>query len=634
MKRKTEPDIFEVTEDKLPPDSEKGNVVTYSERGSQTLVRKSNELIQNAMYSLTLSQQKLILHIFAMIKPSDTELPRYEISIYEFLKLCGIDPHNGSMYNQVKKNIEDIANTPVQWIRIQGTQKITMFRWIESATIDQSSGKILLTLSPILKPHLIQLKELYTTMDVTYIMMMKSQYSVRVYELCKSYQNLYLQNKQRGKPLIWDLEQFKKQVDCSAQNWAHLRRSVLDKAKAEINGHTDIIFDYEICEKEKTRVTAISVTIEPVGQDEANKNLSIISSALTKRKKRMKNHPIADGEEFEHYDKDPSIVNLDYVSSPESTIPYSFGSKPEELKKEIEIHAKIEKLRKELSSSEFNAVSVIIKLMCNMAGKTDGKTKLIDGGNQKFFEAMNEIIFNCKSLYDWFLGIAPRYAKHVIPAARTKDSPVPYLWKSVLEDMENYQIYISREADEDKDDGLPVYEAESVSLDEEPTLLIPDDASTKKEMLQALKKFIDEESLKKELTQSQQDALDEILQFVVYFCRRNVKSKDEGMIQGKANMQFLNSLNKCIEKYGGLTGLFKTMAITYDYDTYWANLCRDRKVKNPKAVFQSEIEKALLMPVGFIQNFNARLTQEEQEQKNNTQFKQDWTAAFDDDFSS
>lgn len=59
-------------------------VATYSGRGNQTIVRKSNDLIQNAMYSLSLSQQKLMLHIFAMIKPSDTELPRYEMSIYEF----------------------------------------------------------------------------------------------------------------------------------------------------------------------------------------------------------------------------------------------------------------------------------------------------------------------------------------------------------------------------------------------------------------------------------------------------------------------------------------------------------------------------------------------------------------------
>ena len=32
-------------------------VATFSGRGGQTIVRKSNDLIQNAMYSLTLSQQ-------------------------------------------------------------------------------------------------------------------------------------------------------------------------------------------------------------------------------------------------------------------------------------------------------------------------------------------------------------------------------------------------------------------------------------------------------------------------------------------------------------------------------------------------------------------------------------------------
>ena len=197
-------------------------VATYSARGNQTIVRKSNDLIQNAMYSLTLSQQKLMLHIFAMIKPSDTELPRYEMSIYEFLKLCGVDPHNGSMYKQVKKNIEDIANAKVQWIRLAGTQKITMFRWLSSATIDEGTGKIVLTLDQSLKPHLIQLKEFYTTMNITYTLPMKSQYSIKIYELCKSYQNLYLEKKKKGEPLVWSIETLKKQVAEGRTSHAYL----------------------------------------------------------------------------------------------------------------------------------------------------------------------------------------------------------------------------------------------------------------------------------------------------------------------------------------------------------------------------------------------------------------------------
>ena len=83
MAPKKQPNAPRTNDEALTP------VATYSARGNQTIVRKSNDLIQNAMYSLTLSQQKLMLHIFAMIKPSDTELPRYEMSIYEFLKLCG-----------------------------------------------------------------------------------------------------------------------------------------------------------------------------------------------------------------------------------------------------------------------------------------------------------------------------------------------------------------------------------------------------------------------------------------------------------------------------------------------------------------------------------------------------------------
>ena len=263
-------------------------VATYSGRGNQTIVRKSNDLIQNAMYSLSLSQQKLMLHIFAMIKPSDTELPRYEMSIYEFLKLCGVDPHNGSMYKQVKKNIEDIANAKVQWIRLAGTQKITMFRWLSSATIDEGTGKIVLTLDQSLKPHLIQLKEFYTTMNITYTLPMKSQYSLKIYELCKSYQNLYITKKEKGEPLVWNIETLKKQVDCNAANWAHVRRTVLDKAKSEINGHTDIYFDYEVYEKDRQRVIAIAVTIEPVDKQVADDKLNEITKSMSNRVRSKK----------------------------------------------------------------------------------------------------------------------------------------------------------------------------------------------------------------------------------------------------------------------------------------------------------------------------------------------------------
>ena len=607
-------------------------VATYSGRGSQTIVRKSNDLIQNAMSTLTLSQQKLMLHIFAMIKPSDTELPRYEMSIYEFLKLCGVDPHNGSMYAQVRNNIDAIANAKVQWIRLAGTQKITMFRWLSGATIDEGTGKIVLTLDQALKPHLIQLKEFYTTMNITYTLPMKSQYSLKIYELCKSYQNLYLTKKQKGEPLVWNIETLKKQVDCNATNWAHVRRTVLDKAKSEINGHTDIYFDYEVYEKDRQRVIAVAVTIEPVDKQVADDKLNEITKSMSSKSRGKKKLTPA---ETGSLDDDPSILTLEYVSVPETTIPYSYGATPDLVRQELEVKAELDKLNRELTADEMEAVHTMIGAMVKMAGTPRGNDKMIDGGNAHFFQTVNNVIDNCGGLRRWFEGAAARYATRVIPVARTKSAPLPYLSKAILDDLENYRMYVTSGVPEPLGgyDAAPeqpdiVETTDFVETDAEPVnQLVPEDAATKKQVTAALLRYIDRDALSARLTTGQMEAFDDILQMTAYFCRRNVKGKDDGMMEGKANMQFLNALNKVIARYESLTPLYEAMAVMMDYDTYWKDLMKNPKIKNPKLVFQSEVERALLMPAAVIGEYTARKAQNDPRAVHK---EYDWVKAFEE----
>ena len=607
-------------------------VATYSGRGSQTIVRKSNDLIQNAMSTLTLSQQKLMLHIFAMIKPSDTELPRYEMSIYEFLKLCGVDPHNGSMYAQVRNNIDAIANAKVQWIRLAGTQKITMFRWLSGATIDEGTGKIVLTLDQALKPHLIQLKEFYTTMNITYTLPMKSQYSLKIYELRKSYQNLYLTKKQKGEPLVWNIETLKKQVDCNATNWAHVRRTVLDKAKSEINGHTDIYFDYEVYEKDRQRVIAVAVTIEPVDKQVADDKLNEITKSMSSKSRGKKKLTPA---ETGSLDDDPSILTLEYVSVPETTIPYSYGATPDLLRQELEVKAELDKLNRELTADEMEAVHTMIGAMVKMAGTPRGNDKMIDGGNAHFFQTVNNVIDNCGGLRRWFEGAAARYATRVIPVARTKSAPLPYLSKAILDDLENYRMYVTSGVPEPLGgyDAAPeqpdiVETTDFVETDAEPVnQLVPEDAATKKQVMAALLRYIDRDALSARLTTGQMEAFDDILQMTAYFCRRNVKGKDDGMMEGKANMQFLNALNKVIARYESLTPLYEAMAVMMDYDTYWKDLMKNPKIKNPKLVFQSEVERALLMPAAVIGEYTARKAQNDPRAVHK---EYDWVKAFEE----
>ena len=109
-------------------------------------------------------------------------------------------------------------------------------------------------------------------------------------------------------------------MDCNAANWAHVRRTVLDKAKSEINGHTDIYFDYEVYEKDRQRVIAIAVTIEPVDKQVADDKLNEITKSMSNRVRSKKGKLTL--AETGTLDDDPNVLTLEYVSVPETTIPY------------------------------------------------------------------------------------------------------------------------------------------------------------------------------------------------------------------------------------------------------------------------------------------------------------------------
>ena len=120
-----------------------------------------------------------------------------------------------------------------------------------------------------------------------------------------------------------------------------VRRTVLDKAKSEINGKTDILFDYAVYEKDRQRVIAISVTIEPVDKQVADQKLN--GSPNCAASVCAKDDRPGSGETGT-LDDDPNILTLDYVSVPETTIPYSYGATPDLMAQELGVKAELDKL--------------------------------------------------------------------------------------------------------------------------------------------------------------------------------------------------------------------------------------------------------------------------------------------------
>lgn len=619
------------TEKDLQPEEKDNLIVTFEERGNQTIVRKSNDLVQLTRNNLTLSQQRLMLHIFSMIKPEDTELPSYELSVYDFIKLSGMNPHSGALYKQVRRNIEELANAPVQWIKNSGTTTVETFRWINKVRIDEKKARMTITLDPVLKPHLVQLKTLYTTMDITYTMNMRSTYSIRIYELCKSYQNLYIKKKSDGESLIWDLNMLYEQLSYTANSWSGFRRFALDKAKSEINGHTDIVFDYDVYEKKGQKVLSLAVTIEPEDEKIARENLEKINKRAGRKTKKRKT-PVIDDMDTE----DQTLITFDYVSAPETSIPYSFGKDRAKLKKEIEIKARLEQLQEELSPAEYNAVMLILDILATACCTIRPGDQVEDGGNVEVFGRMNAIILDCGGLTQWLRGVAPRYAGEIIPAAQSKKSPVPYLTKILMEDMDNYRIYIFKAGSAAQaapvDESPKIYEAEFTEAEPESVppagKLTTADAQTKKHMEHALRTAANEENLLAILSSGQQDAYQDIVKLTAYFCRRNQKGKDDGMISGKANMQFINALNSVLEKYGSLEPLFASLAKKLDYDVFWKECAKSNRIKNAQGLFQTIVEKGLLFPEMVIRE--AQTDQPESPAKGESWAGGGWADAFEE----
>jgi len=217
-------------------DTEKQRQYQLSELRNYKVV-KSNDLVQMARFQLTLQEQKIILYLISLIKPSDDNFLYQDFSIAEFCKICGIDYGNGKNYKNVKEAIKTLSDKSVWLTNSFGTEML--IRWINKAWINKKSGIVKLRLDDDLSPYLLQLRERFTCYELLYTLAMRSQYSVRLYEMLKSYE--YRQRKSFG------VDELKRIL--FAENYARypdFKRKVIDIAVREINDLSDIAVTYDV----------------------------------------------------------------------------------------------------------------------------------------------------------------------------------------------------------------------------------------------------------------------------------------------------------------------------------------------------------------------------------------------------
>lgn len=223
------------------------------------LVVKSNDLIQRNRFELSLPEQKTVAYICSMIQPIQTEESgfqlEYEFKIREYCKICGIDYDNGKNYQDVKATLKKLRDKSM-WLTLPDGSETTV-GWLAKATTNKKSGIAHIKLDEDMVPYLFDLKQKFTQYQLYNVLGMKSAFSVRIYELMKSYSFRHT--------ITFEIDELKKLLmveDVKSYNrFPDFRRKVLEKAQLEINELTDINIEFEPI-KTGRKVTSIKFIIE------------------------------------------------------------------------------------------------------------------------------------------------------------------------------------------------------------------------------------------------------------------------------------------------------------------------------------------------------------------------------------
>lgn len=244
------------------------------------IVVKSNKVIQQSRYSLSLGEQKLLTHLIQRIKPDVKEFDFMEFTVSDYCRLMGYTV-SGKNYHDIKADLKALADKSFWLPNDDG--KDVLVRWFDKLRTTEAKGTFEVKFDNDLKEHLLNLKGLFVKYNFYYVMTMKSQYSIRIYELLKSYANwggIEITITELRERLLVDkngeVEKNKYKL------YADFKRRVIEQAVVEINSLTDLIVSYSEVKKGRS-VVALRFKIKAKSDIENLNVFQEVESRLAKK---------------------------------------------------------------------------------------------------------------------------------------------------------------------------------------------------------------------------------------------------------------------------------------------------------------------------------------------------------------
>ena len=223
-------------------------------------VVKQNEIVQKARYKLDLVQQKTIMYLISKIDSmKDVEFQDITVDIKDLCDIMGIDKRQGKNMKGLKDALQKLSDKSM-WVELGDVDDtIVLMRWLDEVAIKRGKGTVTVRFDDKMAPYLLQIQDRFVQYQLVNVLPMKSQYSLRLYEIIKSHEA-------QGK---WTVALDDLRKDLFVENiptyadYRDFKKRILDPAVMEICNFTDLVVAYEPKRKDRKIYSIMFEMCEP-----------------------------------------------------------------------------------------------------------------------------------------------------------------------------------------------------------------------------------------------------------------------------------------------------------------------------------------------------------------------------------
>lgn len=228
----------------------------YKQAKLPLIIKKSNNFVRAKLLIKNNALANRILYL-AIRNLTEDDYPIITVKTNEL----PIEEIGGKQRKSIKESVSLLLNAQIYEGNFDDEDTIGIEITNLFYKVSYRNGVIKLHFSPEMKQHFLDLKKYYTELNYFDVISLPSFYSQRMYEILKSW-------KEPIGIITYKIEELYNLLDYpkdQRKNFSEIRRFVLEKAKKDIDKHTDLVYTWEPI-KEGRKVVAIKFVIGENGK--------------------------------------------------------------------------------------------------------------------------------------------------------------------------------------------------------------------------------------------------------------------------------------------------------------------------------------------------------------------------------